>query len=100
MKSVRDGEGLAGRGRLDPTYLLPSPSPNHPLFFWNIPLSVIIKRAAGSGCGISASGEGRDFSEIIAVFLMRNKRVSAPVASWGGGGGVDAGAQGIFPFRA
>lgn len=74
MKSAGDGGGLARRGRrLDPRYLLPSPSPNLPYFLEYS--TVIIKRATVSDCDISASGEGRDFSEIIAVFLMGNKRV-------------------------
>lgn len=54
------------------------------IFFWNIPLSAIIKRATVSDCDISTGGEGRDFSEIIAVFLMRNKRAYTMVGSWGG----------------
>lgn len=66
------------------------------LFFWNIPPSAIIKRATVSDCGISTSGEGRDFSEIIAMFLTRNKRVYATVGSWGGegAGGVAEGGAG------
>lgn len=58
------------------------------IFFWNIPLSAIIKRATVSDCDISTGGEGRDFSEIIAVFLMRNKRAYTMVGSWGGDGAV------------
>ena len=82
------------------------PPPQIFLFFWNIPLSAIIKRATVSDCGISTGGEGRDFSEIIAVFLMRNKRVYATVASCEGegAGGVAEGGAGrgvldIFPFQ-
>lgn len=72
------------------------PPPQIFLFFWNIPLSAIIKRATVSDCDISASGEGRDFSEIIAVFLMRNKRIYATEASWGEGadGTAEGGAGG------
>lgn len=63
--------GLAGRERLDPRYS-PLPLPKSSFFFWNILLSAIIKRATVSDYGISTSGEGWDFSEIIAIFLQRN----------------------------
>lgn len=57
-----------------------------------------------SQTGISTSGEGRDFSEIVAVFLTRNKRVYTTVASWGGSwrgcrGKCGGEVPGIFPFQ-
>lgn len=61
------------------------PPPQIVLFFWSIPPSAIIKRATVSDCGISTSGEGRDFSEIITIFLTRNKRVYATVGELGTG---------------
>lgn len=78
------------------------PPPQIFLFFWNIPPSAIIKRATVSDCGISTSGEGRDFSEIIAIFLMRNKRVYATVRELGTGcqREVQVGGAGHFPLPA
>lgn len=84
MKSARDRGDWQGEKDWIPDTSSPSPPPPQIfLFFWDIPLSAIIKRATVSDYGISTSGEGRDFSEIIAAFLVRNKRVYAMVASWG-----------------
>jgi len=76
MRSARGGGGWQGE---EEDWIPDTSSPPPPqifLFFWNIPPSAIIKRATVSDYGISISGEGRDFSEIIAVFLARNKRVA------------------------
>lgn len=65
-------EGIGRERKIGSQIPPPLPLPKSSSFFWNIPLSAIIKRATVSDYGISTSGEGRDFSEIIAVFLQRN----------------------------
>lgn len=93
MKSARDGEDWQGEKDWIPDTSSPPPSQIF-LFFWNIPLSAIIKRATVSDCGISTSGEGRDFSEIIAVFLQRNIFEKQKGLRYGGKQGKGGGWQG------
>lgn len=90
MKSPRD-EGIGRERKIGSQIPHPLPLSKSSLFSG---IFHCLQSSPVSDCGISTSGEGRDFSEIIAVFLQRNIFEKQKGLCYGGKLGKGGGWQG------